>query len=69
MTRRVAVIGGGQSAAEVFHNLHARYPACKTNLIIRGAALKPSDDSPFVNEIFVQDTRSCFSHIYFVRSM
>ena len=50
--RSVAVIGGGQSAAEVFHNLHSRYPACKTNLIIRGAALKPSDDSPFVNEIF-----------------
>lgn len=50
--RSVAVIGGGQSAAEVFHNIHSRYPSCKSNLIIRGAALKPSDDSPFVNEIF-----------------
>ncbi|KAL1583109.1 hypothetical protein WHR41_08282 [Cladosporium halotolerans] len=50
--RSVAVIGGGQSAAECFHNIHSRYPGCKSNLIIRGAALKPSDDSPFVNEIF-----------------
>lgn len=50
--RSVAVIGGGQSAAEVFHNIHSRYPSCKSHLIIRGAALKPSDDSPFVNEIF-----------------
>lgn len=50
--KSVAVIGGGQSAAEVFHNIHSRYPACKSNLVIRGAALKPSDDSPFVNEIF-----------------
>ncbi|KAI9704350.1 MAG: hypothetical protein M1836_007212 [Candelina mexicana] len=49
---RVAVIGSGQSAAEIFNDLHSRYPNAETSLIIRGAALKPSDDSPFVNEIF-----------------
>ncbi|KAF2422747.1 L-ornithine N5 oxygenase [Tothia fuscella] len=49
---RVAVVGGGQSAAEIFSNLHTQYPNCQTRLIIRGASLKPSDDSPFVNEIF-----------------
>jgi L-ornithine N5-oxygenase len=43
---RIAVIGGGQSAAEIFSNLHATYPNAKTRLIIKGAALRPSDDSP-----------------------
>lgn len=48
----VVVIGSGQSAAEIFDNLHSHYPNSKTRLLIRGAALRPSDDSPFVNEIF-----------------
>lgn len=42
----VAVIGGGQSAAEIFNNLHGRYPNAETRLILKGPALKPSDDSP-----------------------
>ena len=49
---RIAVIGAGQSAGETFNDLQSRYPNCETRLIIRDAALKPSDDSPFVNEIF-----------------
>ena len=49
---RIAVIGAGQSAAETFNDLHSRYPRSQTRLIIKGAALKPSDDSPFVNAIF-----------------
>ena len=43
---KIAVIGGGQSAAEIFNNLHDRYPNSQTRLILKGAALKPSDDSP-----------------------
>ena len=43
---RVAVIGSGQSAAEIFDNLQSRYPNARTNLLIQGAALRPSDDSP-----------------------
>ena len=43
---RIAVVGGGQSAAEIFDDLHSRYPNSSTFLIIRGATLKPSDDSP-----------------------
>lgn len=43
---RVAVIGAGQSAAETFTDLHARYPNSQTRLIIRSGALRPSDDSP-----------------------
>ncbi|EPS36874.1 hypothetical protein H072_9545 [Dactylellina haptotyla CBS 200.50] len=49
---RIAVIGAGQSAAEVFSDVSAKYPNANTTLFIRGDALKPSDDSPFVNEIF-----------------
>lgn len=57
---RVAVIGGGQSAAEIFNDLHTRYPNSRTHLLFRGSALKPSDDSPFVNEIFDPDRISGF---------
>lgn len=49
---RIAVVGAGQSAAEAFVDLHDNFPSVKVDLIIRGAALKPADDSPFVNEIF-----------------
>ncbi|KAA8904496.1 L-lysine 6-monooxygenase (NADPH-requiring)-domain-containing protein [Sphaerosporella brunnea] len=52
MPYRIAVVGAGQSSAEIFNDLHARFPAAKTQLFIRQHALKPSDDSPFVNEIF-----------------
>lgn len=58
---RIAVIGSGQSAAEIFDDLHSRYPNSRTSLIIKGAALRPSDDSPFVNEIF---NPSCVSDFY-----
>jgi L-ornithine N5-oxygenase len=48
----VAVIGGGQSAVEVTVDLRNRFPHASIDLIFRGHALKPSDSSPFVNEIF-----------------
>ncbi|NTX31871.1 lysine N(6)-hydroxylase/L-ornithine N(5)-oxygenase family protein [Burkholderia pyrrocinia] len=50
--RRVAVIGAGQSAAEVFIDLARRFPHVDASLVMRAGALKPADDSPFVNEIF-----------------
>lgn len=53
--KSVAVIGAGQSAAEIFHNIPSRFPNAKSYLIIKGAALRPSDDSPFVNEVFDPD--------------
>jgi len=52
---RFAVIGNGQSAAEIFHDLWSRFPDANVKLIIRGSSLRPSDDSPFVNEIFDPD--------------
>ncbi|KAG7138755.1 hypothetical protein HYQ45_004156 [Verticillium longisporum] len=49
---RVAVVGAGQSAAEIFNNVQKLYPNSKTWLVMRSEFLKPSDDSPFVNSIF-----------------
>lgn len=45
-TYKIAIVGGGQSAAEIFNDMHSRYPNSKTSLIIKGSALRPSDDSP-----------------------
>lgn len=42
----IAVVGSGQSAAEIFNDLHSSYPNAKTTMFIRGSALRPSDDSP-----------------------
>lgn len=47
---RVAVIGFGQSAAEIFLDLHGRGVA--VDFIARASTLRPADSSPFVNEIF-----------------
>jgi L-ornithine N5-monooxygenase len=56
---RIAVVGSGQSAAEVFLNLKSRLSDLippdgqhELDLIIRKGSLKPSDDSAFANEIF-----------------
>jgi len=49
---RVAVIGGGQSAAEIALDLHKRFSDIGIDMIARGFALRPSDNTPFANEIF-----------------
>lgn len=49
---RIAIIGGGQSAAEIFLDLHGHPNTPNVDLIMRGRAMHPSDDSPSVNEIF-----------------
>ncbi len=43
---RVAVVGSGQSAAEIFNNIQLLYPHSRTWLVMRSEFLKPSDDSP-----------------------
>lgn len=50
--RRIAVVGAGQSAAEIFMNLHDHPDRPQVDLLMRGRALRPSDDSPYMNEIF-----------------
>ena len=53
--KKIAIIGAGQSAAEIFMDLHGRPGAPQIDLIMRGRAIKPADSSPFVNEIFNSD--------------
>jgi L-ornithine N5-monooxygenase len=43
---RFAVVGSGQSAAEIFNDLWERFPDAQVKLVIKGASLRPSDDSP-----------------------
>ena len=62
--KSIAVVGAGQSAAEIFMDLHNRPGATHVDLIMRARAIKPSDDSPFVNEIFNAD----FTDFVFSRS-
>lgn len=59
--RKIALIGAGQSAAEIFMDLHGHPNAPQVDLILRSRTIKPSDDSPFVNEIFNADFTD---HIY-----
>ncbi|NQZ23487.1 MAG: SidA/IucD/PvdA family monooxygenase [Colwellia sp.] len=49
---KIAIIGGGQSAAEAFIDLNDNYPSVQADMILRNIALKPADSSPFVNEVF-----------------
>ncbi|KAG9255575.1 ornithine monooxygenase [Emericellopsis atlantica] len=49
---RVAVVGAGQSAAEIFRDLQNKFPNSHTRLLMRQEFLRPSDDSPFVNCVF-----------------
>lgn len=51
------VIGAGQSAAEIWTHLTKTFPEDLVDLKFRSGALKPSDDSPFVNEIFDPSSR------------
>ncbi|GAA5644438.1 MULTISPECIES: lysine N(6)-hydroxylase/L-ornithine N(5)-oxygenase family protein [Vibrio] len=49
---KIAVVGAGQSAAEIFVDLTNRHEAGEVHLVNRNFALHPADDSAFVNEIF-----------------
>ena len=53
--KKVAIVGAGQSASEIFMDLHNRFDDMQVDLIMRARSIKPSDDSPFVNEIFNTD--------------
>jgi L-ornithine N5-monooxygenase len=45
-TPRFAIIGGGQSSAEIFDDLTTKHPDAQIHLYTSSSALKPSDDSP-----------------------
>ncbi|WFD33582.1 taxifolin 8-monooxygenase [Malassezia cuniculi] len=46
---RLAVLGAGQSSAEMLVYLLDRFPEAQIDMIFRASALVPSDDTPFVN--------------------
>ena len=46
VAQHIAIIGGGQSAAEIFNNLQSRTSNANVTLYTGASALKPSDDSP-----------------------
>ncbi|KLO14186.1 hypothetical protein SCHPADRAFT_826848 [Schizopora paradoxa] len=69
-TLKLAIVGSGQSASEVLLDLHSRLQSIavgetgsqhELHLIMRNGSFKPSDDSPFVNEIFNPEATG---HIY-----
>jgi L-ornithine N5-oxygenase len=47
-----AVVGRGQSAAEIAYDLHSTFPNARVSCVFRGFGLKPADSSEFVNEVF-----------------
>jgi L-ornithine N5-oxygenase len=49
---RLAVVGAGQSAAEVTKFLHERFPDAEVCGIFSRYGYSPSDDSPFANRVF-----------------
>ncbi|MBV8827417.1 MAG: lysine N(6)-hydroxylase/L-ornithine N(5)-oxygenase family protein [Hyphomicrobiales bacterium] len=49
---RFAIIGGGQSAAEIANCLYHCFPQSEISWYIKQFALQPMDDTPFVNELF-----------------
>lgn len=73
---KVAVVGSGQSAAEIVIDLRSRLQAMipllpdadgnssrhEIDLIIKRGSLKPSDDTPFSNEIF--DPACAYANIH-----
>jgi L-ornithine N5-monooxygenase len=49
---RFAVVGAGQSAAEVAAHLHSRFPTAEVLAIFSRYGYSPADDSPFANRVF-----------------
>lgn len=50
--RRVAVVGAGQSAAEIARYLYDRVPHAEVSAIIPSYGYSVADDSPFANRVF-----------------
>jgi L-ornithine N5-oxygenase len=50
--RRVAVVGAGQSAAEITRFLYDRLPHAEVSAIIPSYGYSVADDTPFANQIF-----------------
>ena len=53
--KRFAVVGAGQSAAEITSYLHREFPTAEVCAIFARYGYSPADDSPFANRIFDPD--------------
>jgi L-ornithine N5-oxygenase len=49
---RVAVIGSGQSAAELFYSVYNDLPACRPTMVMRSVGLQTYETSKFTNELY-----------------
>jgi L-ornithine N5-oxygenase len=52
VTQRVVVIGGAQSAAEMFDAVQRDLPGCRPTMIMRSIGLAGYENSKFTNELF-----------------
>ncbi|WP_031476048.1 lysine N(6)-hydroxylase/L-ornithine N(5)-oxygenase family protein [Streptomyces bicolor] len=50
--QRVVVIGGAQSAAEMFHSVQQDLPGCEPTLVMRSIGFNHYETSKFTNELF-----------------
>ncbi|NLG54420.1 MAG: lysine N(6)-hydroxylase/L-ornithine N(5)-oxygenase family protein [Rhodococcus sp.] len=50
--QRFAVLGAGQSAAEIVQYLHRNYPDAEVHNVFSRYGYSPADDSPYANRIF-----------------
>ena len=50
------IIGSGQSSADTFYYLAQTFPRARITVSHRSYAMRPEDDSHFVNELFMPDT-------------
>ena len=48
--KSIGVLGGGQSAGEIFKHTTTKFPNAETNLILHKTAIRPADTSNFLNE-------------------
>ncbi|GAB3848497.1 lysine N(6)-hydroxylase/L-ornithine N(5)-oxygenase family protein [Dactylosporangium cerinum] len=49
---RVVVVGGGQSAAELFYSVQIDLPECRPTMVMRSVGLNSYETSKFTNELF-----------------
>lgn len=58
--RRVVVVGGGQSGAEVVRHLMRRAPRLEIDWVSRRPGVLPLDDSAFTNDLFLPEAALAF---------
>ncbi|MFV2114311.1 SidA/IucD/PvdA family monooxygenase [Micromonospora sp. LOL_025] len=50
--RRVVIVGGAQSAAEMLWTMYQRFPAAECRMLMRSAGLRGYESSAFTNELY-----------------